>query len=348
MTCIARRSALAAIGAIGAVGFGRFGPIGKALADPEPIQLRCSIETPPHHARNEFVRQYLDMVSKASGGRIATKLFESGSLFADRNVPKALIQGQVEMGVPLTFMMSGIVHDANVFELPICYGRTAEEVSNLIAGPVGEEIARQFEQKLRVHVLGEWLPDGFQDYFSTKKPLNSYADLKGLTVRTAGGTLQFKRISFLGAIPLEVPWPEVPLGMSQGTFDALATVDDSAVAGQLWDAGLHYGLEDHQELVQYVPIVSDIFWSRLTPDLKQMMVDIWAKHIHAWQAQTLVDAETAVGKLKSHGVKVVTPPSSMVVELRNAMLPHQDEWAKQAGISADMVKLVNTAFEHRA
>lgn len=345
MTPITRRSALAAMGATGAAGVGA---MTRARGEPAPLQLRCSIETPPHHARNEFVRQYLGMVSNASHGRITTKLFESGSLFADRDVPKALIQGQVEMGVPLTLMMSGIVRDANVFELPICYGRTAAEVGKLITGPVGAEIARQFEQKLRVHVLGEWLPDGFQNYFSTKTPLNAYADLKGLKVRTAGGVLQFKRISFLGAVPIEVPWPEVPLGLTQRTFDALASVDDSIVAGQLWDAGLRYGLEDRQELVQYVPIVSALFWSKLTPDQKMMMADIWAQHIHAWQAQTLVDAETAVGKLKSHGVTIVTPPASAVIDLRTAMLPHQDEWAKQAGISQDMVRLANEAFEHRA
>jgi TRAP-type transport system periplasmic protein len=345
MTDITRRSALAAIGAVGVAGLGAVPP---ALAAGAPIQLRCSIETPPHHARNEFVRQYLDMVAKASGGRIEPRLFESGALFADRDVPKALIQGQVEMGVPLTFMMANVVHDANVFELPICYGRTAEEVAKLITGPVGQEIARQFEQQLRVHVLGEWLPDGFQDYFTTKKPLNSYADLKGMTVRTAGGTLQFKRITFLGAIPVEVPWPEVPLGLSQGNFDALATVDDSAVAAKLWDAGLRYALEDHQELVQYVPIVSDILWEKLSPDLQKMMTDIWAQHIHAWQKKTLEDADTAVEKLKAAGVKIVIPPRSMVVDLRKAMLPYEDEWAKQAGIRPQMVKLANEAFGNQA
>lgn len=345
MKQIGRRSALATIGAIGAVGFGA---APHALGDTKSVLLRCSLETPPHHARNEFVRAYLAMVAKASNGRITTKLYESGSLFPDRNVPKALVQGQVEMGVPLTFMMSGIVHDANVFELPICYGRTAKEVSELVTGPVGQEIARQFEHRLSVHILGDWLPDGFQNYFSTKKPLHSYADLKGLTVRTAGGTLQFKRIAFLGAIPVEVPWPEVPLGMSQGTFDALATVDDSAVAAQLWDAGLRYGLEDRQELVQYVPIVSNIFWNKMAPDLQKMMVEIWSKHIHTWQAKTLVDADTAVGKLRSHGVKMVTPPRAMVVGLRNAMLPDQNQWAKQAGISPKMVALVNEAFKYKA
>jgi TRAP-type C4-dicarboxylate transport system substrate-binding protein len=185
-TTIARRSALVAVGALGAAGLGR----GRAVrAADAPIELRCSIETPPRHARNIFTRQYLDMVREASGRRIAPHLFESGSLFADRDVPKAITQGQIEMALPLTFLMSGFVRDANVFELPICYGREPAEVMKLVRGPVGQEIANQLAQRLHVHVLGEWLPDGFQNFFGTRKPLNSYADLKGLKVRSPGGVL---------------------------------------------------------------------------------------------------------------------------------------------------------------
>lgn len=94
-------------------------------------------------------------------------------------------------------------------------------------------------------------------------------------------------------------------------------------------------------------IVSAHFWSNLTPDLKKMIADIWVQHIHAWQAQTLVAADTAVEKLKSHGATIVTPPTSAVIGLRTAMLPRQDGWTKQAGISQDMARLANEAFEHR-
>ncbi len=339
MITITRRSALLAVGALGTAGLDR-----AARAVDAPIELRCSIETPPHHARNIFTRAYLDMVREASRGRIAPHLFESGSLFADRDVPKAIMQGQVEMALPLTFLMSGFVRDANVFELPICYGREPAEVMKLVRGPVGQEIANQLMQRLHVHVLGEWLPDGFENFFGTRRPLNTYADLKGLKVRSPGGFLQSKRLSFLGAIPVEVPWPQVPLAMTQGMFDALVTVDDSAVAAKLWDAGMHYGLEDRQELVQYVPIVSGAFWNKLTPDLQKLMTDIWAGHIHDWQAKTLEDADIAVKSLSEAGVQIVIAPRSMVIDFRTSMLPMQDAWAKEGGISPRMVALANEAF----
>src|SRR5216683_747710 len=69
---------------------------GAAAAD-EPLTLRCSLETAPSHTRNAIIRDYLGKIESAAGGQINTQLFESGQLFPDLQVGKALLQGQVEM-----------------------------------------------------------------------------------------------------------------------------------------------------------------------------------------------------------------------------------------------------------
>ena len=68
-----------------------------------PIELRCSLDTAPSHPRNVALRDFLGKLEAASGGQITTKLFESGSLFPDLQVVKALVQGQVEMACPGTW-----------------------------------------------------------------------------------------------------------------------------------------------------------------------------------------------------------------------------------------------------
>ena len=67
------------------------------------MELRCSLDTAPSHPRNVAFRDYLGKLEEASGGQIKTKLFESGSLFPDLQVTKALVQGQVEMACPGTW-----------------------------------------------------------------------------------------------------------------------------------------------------------------------------------------------------------------------------------------------------
>src|SRR5690242_8022970 len=73
------------------------------------FELRCSLDTAPSHPRNVAFRDYLGKLEAASGGQIKTKLFESGSLFPDLQVTKALVQGQVEMACPGTWTITGLL-----------------------------------------------------------------------------------------------------------------------------------------------------------------------------------------------------------------------------------------------
>src|SRR6201985_3306651 len=96
--------------------------IRSARAD-EPQRLRCSLDTAPSHLRNVSVRDFLGKVEAAGGGKIKTELFESGQLYPDLEVGKALIQGQVEMAAPGSWTITGIVSDDDCFQLPVLYGQ---------------------------------------------------------------------------------------------------------------------------------------------------------------------------------------------------------------------------------
>src|SRR5215467_1295610 len=200
-----------------------------------PLLLRCSLETAPAHTRNAVVRDFLAGVEKASGGRVKTQLFESGQLFPDLQVGKALMQGQVEMALPGTFALTGLVPDADFIQLPALYGRSIDMIHSVIDGKAGQLLATQITERLGAHVLGPWLDLGFFNWYSTSKPLASFNDLKGLKIRNNGGAGQAWRTQFMGAIPNVTPLPNVALGLSQGTFDGLITSHESMASLQLWE-----------------------------------------------------------------------------------------------------------------
>src|SRR5262245_51416214 len=242
---------------------------GTMAAAAEPLLLRCSIETAPSHTRNAVVRDYLGRVEKAAEGRIKTQLFESGQLFADLQVGKALLQGQVEMALPGSWSLTGIVPDADFVQLPALYGRPIDLVHIVVDGRAGRLLAPQIEQRLNAHVLGRWLDLGFFNWYSTSKALNGFDDLKGLKIRNSGGAGQAWRTQFMGALPNTTPLPNVALGLSQGTFDGLITSHETVASGQFWESGIRHALEDHQFAGQYVPLVGLGFWNKLGPDLQQ-------------------------------------------------------------------------------
>ena len=316
-------------------------PALRTAAAEEPLVLRCSLETAPSHTRNAIVRDYLARIESAARGRIKTQLFESGQLFPDLQVGKALLQGQVEMAVPGSWSLTGIVPDADFLQLPVLYGRPIETVHRVIDGRPGQMLAQQIEKKqLLAHVIGPWLDLGFFNWHSTSRPLNSYGDLKGLKIRNSGGAGQAWRTQFMGAIPNTTPLPNVPLGLSQGTFDGLITSFETIASGQFWESGIRHSLEDHQFIGEYIPVVSLTFWQKLSADLQQAFTDLWREKIAAYRADMAAAQARARDAVQAHGIKIVVASAEELAAIRRDMTANQEQMAKLSKISPEMVAAV--------
>jgi C4-dicarboxylate-binding protein DctP len=314
--------------------------VGAASAD-EPMLLRCSLETPPSHARNVVVRDYLGRIEQASGGKIKTQLFESGQLFPDLQVGKALLQGQIEMAVPGTFALTGVVPDADFIQLPVLYGRPINMLHAVIDGKAGKLLGDQIETRLSAHVLGPWLDLGFFNWYSTSKPLNSYDDLKGLKIRNNGGAGQAWRTQFMGAIPNTTPLPSVPLALSQGTFDGLITSHETVASGQFWESGIRHALEDHQFVGEYIPMVRLAFWQKLPAELREQFADLWQTNIATYRASMAAAQARARETALAHGITITAPQAEELAAKRQAMMQYQDNVAMLSRISPEMVTLVS-------
>jgi len=307
------------------------------VAAATPMLLRCSLETVPSHARNVVIRHYLKTVEAAAGGAIKTQLFESGQLFPDLQVGKALMQGQIEMAVPGSWSLTGIIPDADFFQLPILYGRATDMVHRVVDGRPGQLVAEQIEQKLGARVLGSWLDLGSFNWYSTSKPLNSYADLKGLKIRNSGGAGQAWRTQFMGAVPNTTPLPNVALALSQGTFDGLITTNETIASAQFWESGIRHAFEDEQFFGEYIPIVSLDFWRKLPSALQWTFTEVWRDYVENYRASMSAAQSRARAIVQSHGVRIIAPPAEEVAAKRDAMLAHQQQLASLSRISPEVV-----------
>jgi TRAP-type transport system periplasmic protein len=306
----------------------------------EPLLLRCSLDTVPSHTRNATIKDYLGKIEAAAGGKIRTQLFESGQLFPDAQVGKALLQGQVEMAAPGSWSLTGILADADFLQLPILYGRPIEIVHRAVDGRPGQLIAAQIEQKLNAHVIGPWLDLGFFNWYSTSKPLNSFADLKGLKIRNNGGAGQAWRTQFMGAVPNTTPLPAVALALSQGTFDGLITTNETIASAQYWEAGVRHALEDHQFTGEYVPVISLAFWRKLPAELQQFFTDAWRDNIVAYRASMAAAQSRARETLQAHGISIAVPTAEELAATRRDMMVHQEQVAQLSRISPEMLAAV--------
>jgi TRAP-type transport system periplasmic protein len=334
-----------------AVPIGRRIVVGSALAAPfirtaaaDPIKLRVSLDTSPTHGRTISIADFLKKLEAASQGAIAPRLFDSGQLFPDRDVIKALVLGQVEMAAPGTWLVSAYVPEADMTQLPLFYGQPAETSHRAIDGAPGALVNEQITKKLRVKIPGRWIDLGFTNWYSTRKPLNALTNLKGLKIRNSGGFAQSWRARFFGAVPNITSWPDVPLALSQGTFDALQSTNESCASAKLWDAGLHFALIDRQSMGDYIPMIGEAFWGALTPALKSLVTDLWAANIGIYRTNLAEAQDRAENELKARGVKLAHVAPEDLAETRKLMLIEQEAVARRMKISTDMLARITEAI----
>jgi C4-dicarboxylate-binding protein DctP len=309
------------------------------VATPASAQekLRIALDTNPVHVRNKGVEIFVEELKKRTGNRFAIEVYPSGQLFRDRDVPRALRQDALEMAVPGTWQLDSAEPNAALQSLPMFYGIDEATVHKVMDGKLGQYLNKKFEERMLVKVLGKWMDLGSQNTFSVKKEIKNYNDLKGMKIRYPGGTANAKRISAFGAIPLLVPWPDVPLAMSQGVMDGLLTTFESSASSKLMDSGLKFGFEDKNLFGQYVPMMRANFFNKQPKEVQQAILESW--DIAATQERK--DASAAQIKAKETlikaGLVVVVPTPADVLGARRELMKIQPELVKSIKMDQDVV-----------
>lgn len=311
-------------------------PQGTALAQEK---MRISLDTNATHVRNRGTEMFAAELKKRIGNKIAVEIYPSAQLFRDRDIPKALRQNAIEMGIPGTWQLDGIEPNAAIQMLPMFYGVDADTVHKIMDGKLGQFVNKRMEQRLRVKILGNWQDLGFQHVYSVSKPITKYDDLKGMKVRFPGGSANAARIKGLGGSPTLIPWPDLPLALSQGVVDAVTTTHESTFTAKLWDSGLKYSFEDYQYFGQYVPMVSLDFWNKQPKEIQNALVAAWETVVveqRKMAAQAQIDAREVLIK---NGIKIAGPSKAEIVAARKRLMAVQNDLVKEMKIDADAVQL---------
>lgn len=301
-------------------------------------KLRISLDTNPSHVRNKSVEMFVENLKERVADQLEIEVYPSAQLYRDIDVGRALRQGSVEMAIPGTWVLDGMVPSVAITSLPMFYGIDEQATLELMDGEIGQEINSRVEDAICVKVLGPWMNLGFSHFYSTDKPLTSHEDLKGLKIRISGGTANAARAEGLGATPNVIPWPDVPLALSSGVVDAISSTHESIASAKLWDSGLRYSFEDQQWFGQYVPMVSCEFWEKQPEEVRTAMTEAWAETIDEARQMAADAQQKARQTLMDNGIEIATPSDEDLARVRQELLESQDSIAAEMGIEPELVE----------
>jgi len=319
-------------------------PFVAGNASAEELKMRISVDVAGTHNRTKFMQRYADLVNQRAKGALKVEVMHSGQLFKDRDVPRALRQGSLEMGCPATWFLSSLDPNLDIFDSTLVYGASEDKLYAMLNGEMGRQIGSSIESKFQVKVLGEWFGHAPSNILTVSKPINTIEDLAGLKVRIPGGAGTAAIVRAFKASPVQAPWPDVPMALNAGTFDAVVTGNDGVVSAKLWDAGIKYAYMNRMHYSFYVPMVSAVFWKKLSPELQTLLLDSWAEIRPEGRKASKISDDAAAIEMEKNGIKLVRPPESQLAA-QKAMLLSTVDLAKETRITPEFIKQFSTAFK---
>ena len=318
----------------------------------EQVKFRISVDTGPNHLRNHTVRRFIAAAEGAqrergegAPGRLRIELFESGQLSKDRDLPKALHWGSIDMGVPAQSKLARFLADTNLFTLPALYGLPEDIIFALHDGPIARELNRRFEEKLGVKVLGRNIPLGFTTIYTTGKAVARAGDLRGMKIRTPGGAGPLALFQLFAANPITLPFPDVPLALAQGSLDGMQSTHETVMSGQLWQVGLRHCYEGKANFLTYVPMVSKRVWRELAPELRALLSETWSEATADARAYAARRQGEAKRVLMENGIACRDTNLREIEENREALIDASTALVERLGMDENLYRQMLAEIE---
>lgn len=191
---------------------------GIAGANTDVVTLKVEHFLPTSsNFHQKLLLPWCDKIVKESNGRLKCQIYPSMQL---GGTPAQLLD-QVRDGVAdivwsVPTYQAGRFTKSEVFELPFMI-KSAEKGSQALWDYIQKNSQDEFKG---VKLIFTHVHDGSQLHFG-KKSVKSLEDLKGLKVR-APTRLGTKALAALGAVPVQMPAPQVPESISKGVVDGVS------------------------------------------------------------------------------------------------------------------------------
>jgi TRAP-type transport system periplasmic protein len=173
---------------------------------------------------DEFRRKLAELATN----RIVIDERGGSTLGSETAVLAAMQQGVVDMGTISGSVVSAVVPEFGVFDVPFLF-RDAKQAKAVADGPVGRELARHFGDKgLVLLAIGK---QGFRNITNSRRPIRTPGDLKGLKIRVLPNDIYKMTFKALGAeiVPMELTLVYAALkdGRIDGQENPVATIATS-------------------------------------------------------------------------------------------------------------------------
>ena len=237
------------------------------LTGAQPIELKLAYFVGDQHAMSRWLIKWANNLEKDSGGRITVKRFPGSQMGPVQQHYDFVRTGQADVAWFLHGATPGRFPLTELVQVPYLVGSAEIGTKVLNDSELRSKYLDAEHKGLKVLLLLTHQPGNVH---TTKKPIRTVEDMKGLRIRFASPTIR-DFIAALGGTPVGVLPTEQVEQLQKGTIDGVFI--DYGGAGIAFKMGgvLKYSTEMYSYVSSFGVAMNPDFWNRLSPDLQGMV-----------------------------------------------------------------------------
>jgi TRAP-type C4-dicarboxylate transport system substrate-binding protein len=212
-------------------------------------------------------------------------------------------EGKIEMSQMVTTTLAAKFNpDMHILDMPFLF-KDHDHATRALEGNPGKQLLSSFSKESNIRGLAFTYSGGFR-CVPAGKNVKSLADLAGETIRTGMNPMARDTFAAIGAKPMSMELEEMNVAVRDGyviggesAWPRIYPCDQNTFSKSVVDTG-------HSLFLTSI-IVSDNFWSTLSPELQQIIAEAAIAAGRTERRRSIEDGADAMVKCEQEGIKVI-------------------------------------------
>ena len=203
-------------------------------------------------------------LEKATNGRYSVQMYPSMQLGGEKEAIEQAQVGAIAFARVSVGALGPVVDDLNVFNLPYVF-RNTTHMQHVIDGKIGQDLLDKVTNSGRGLIGLCWMDAGARNFYNTKKPIKTMADLKGLKVRVMGNPMFVEMANSMGGNGVAMGYDQVFSALQTGVVDGAENNPPSFVFDNHYQVAKFYTIDEHL-IVPEMLVFSKKAWDAMSKE----------------------------------------------------------------------------------
>jgi tripartite ATP-independent periplasmic transporter solute receptor, DctP family len=274
-------------------------------------------------------------LSAATQGRLSVAMYPSMQLGGEKEAIEQAQVGAIAFARVSVGALGPVVDDLNVFNLPYVF-RNTTHMQHVIDGQIGQDLLDKVTNSGKGLVGLAWMDAGARNFYATKKPIKTMADLKGMKVRVMGNPMFVEMANSMGGNGVAMGYDQVFSALQTGVVDGAENNPPSFVFDNHYQVAKFYTVDEHL-IVPEMLVFSKKAWDAMSKDDQALLVKFSKEAQQEERKLWEVYEKQAMDKAKTAGIQIIEVSAADKKVFQDAVKP---VWDKYGPKYADMVKRI--------